>query len=42
MDMCFPTKAYDPESKRLDQAKRHLKVINDMRDPIVERAGWVM
>ncbi len=41
----FPTKAYDPESKRLDQAKRHLKVINDMRDPNSRMSGsigWVM
>ncbi|MCD4827765.1 MAG: hypothetical protein K8Q99_08310 [Acholeplasmataceae bacterium] len=40
----FPTKAYDTELKRLDQAKRHLQVINDMRNPksrISGSIGWV-
>jgi beta-galactosidase len=41
----FPTKAYDSESKRLDHAKRHLQVINDMMNPksrISGSIGWVM
>lgn len=41
----FPTKTYDTEPKRLDHAKRHLQVINDMMNPksrISGSIGWVM
>lgn len=41
----FPTKAFDAESKRLEHAKRHLQVINDMSNPknrISGAIGWVM
>jgi beta-galactosidase len=41
----FPTKSFDQEGRRVDHAKRHLKVINDMREPnngISGAIGWVM
>ena len=41
----FPVKPFDSEMIRLDQAKRHLMVINDMMDPknnISGAIGWVM
>ncbi|MFH1693060.1 MAG: glycoside hydrolase family 2 TIM barrel-domain containing protein [Bacillota bacterium] len=41
----FPTKRYDDERHRLNHAKRHLNVINDMMDPdnhISGAIGWCM
>lgn len=41
----FPTKPYDSELKRLEHAKRHLRVLDDMMDPkngISGSIGWVM
>lgn len=41
----FPTKKFDPESKRIEQALRHLNVINDALDPkagIAGAIGWCM
>ncbi|HZJ89550.1 MAG TPA: glycoside hydrolase family 2 TIM barrel-domain containing protein [Bacilli bacterium] len=40
----FPTKAFDHEAKRLEQAKRHLNVINSAKDAkngISGAIGWV-
>jgi len=40
----FPTKSYDPESKRLEHSKRHLNVINHMLsdEDITGVIGWCM
>lgn len=41
----FPTKKFDPESKRVDQALRHMRVLNDALDPqsnIAGAIGWCM
>lgn len=41
----FPTKKFDPESKRIEHALRHLNVINDALDPkagIAGAIGWCM
>lgn len=41
----FPTKKFDPESKRVDHALRHIRVLNDALDPLSNIAGaigWCM
>lgn len=41
----FPTKSFDNEERRVEHAKRHIRVINDMRNPhngISGAIGWVM